>query len=741
MKKYFKKIFSTITMLSLLAGMLSIPVYADLPYADFALAPAEEGNMTTSWNYYGNGSAAPVNLKDDLFDKAYRYMYIPGGNPGWTSAYMKFDLDIPERKAQDGIYVSFYYKAASTFKGTDDATYTSPASIAMNHIRDGKERLVNLQTQGLGDFAFLADDKWHKIEAYVPADGRFADNVLYIYNGSLATMDVLVADIKVGVVSLDNYNNDVAYTQMGWNLKKPGSITALNVSGQSLDLSGGKKEFNVSVEGKVQITAEGSDYITEEIEEDKYKVTAVAPGYNKALSDDGDVMYRERWNGSSYSGNINQITVKNSTLKGESYIINTTETEEEEVKPFNHSAPVTGKMTTSWNYANNGVVPPVELKNDLFDEAYRFMYIPGGNPAWTSVYMKFDLDIPERKSSDGMYVSFYYKAASSFIGTDGVRYTSDASIPMDHIRDGRERLVNLQTQGLGDFDFVADDQWHKIEAYVPAYDTQKGYDRFNDNALYIYNGNKATMDVLVADIRVGVLSLDSYNNDVAYTQMGWYLKELGEVNKLSVNGQELDISGDENEFTIYTDEMTAPEVVLDGAEYFTEKLSKDSYKITAVAPAYNKALPDDGDVMYRERWNGSGFGGNINQITVKNATLKGESFIVNLKYDEGFYVDGKKVEGAVPAGTVYCYKKSFDKPECGEMTAFIAAYEKGTNNLVDVSMQPYTFEEGETVAHVNVELTQDNSDDTLYFKVMILDNADNIVPLMAAQSTASISVE
>ena len=412
---------------------------------------------------------------------------------------------------------------------------------------------------------------------------------------------------------------------------------------------------------------------------------------------------------------------------------------------FTLAAPEEGNMTTSWNYLGNGSVAPVELKDEIFNKAYRFMYYPGGNPSWTNVYMKFDLDMPARNSNDGIYLSFYYKAASEFVGTDGKTYTSDASITMNHIRDAKERLLNLQTQGLGDFAFIADDKWHKIETYMSA------DGRFTDNALYIYNANKATMDVMIADIRVGVLNIDdsvAFNNDQCYTEMGWFLKELNTPSALKVNGESLDLTDGSKEFTVKTADFSAPSIEMTGSDYIINKVAEDMYEVTSVAYAYNKSETDAETVTYRQRGydNGSGVwiynSGSISNIETANSTLKGETYTIYLEYDEGFYVDGVKVDSeAVPAGKVYSYKKSFVRPEGNTIYACIAAYDKETNQLIDVSMQDYSFPANEYVVHTSIDMNNDNSDDTLYFKVFMLDSLENIKPLMESKSTASISVE
>lgn len=419
---------------------------------------------------------------------------------------------------------------------------------------------------------------------------------------------------------------------------------------------------------------------------------------------------------------------------------------------FEMGAVSTGNCTNALNQYDTsatmtGSVAPITLENDIFDKAYAYGWTGGssGNNYMWKTYMEIPVNVPEHDSADAIYVSFYYKSKPSFT-FNGTTYTCGESNAMNHIRDNKGTLLNLNTQVDGGFTFTADDEWHKVEAYVAA------DGRFSTNKLVFYNVYNLTVPMyfLIADVKVGVVHSngDAYNNDKAYTEMGWFLKELGEVSALSVNGQALDLSGGQKEFTVKTADFSAPSIEMTGSDYIVNKVDSDTYEVTSVAYAYNKAAADTATVTYRQRGydNGSGVwiynSGNISNIETTNGTLKGETYTINLEYDEGFYVDGVKVDGtAVPTGKVYSYKKSFAKPENGTLTALIAAYDKETNQLVDVSLQNYTFAENETAVHISVDTNKDNSDDSLYFKVFMLDSLKTLQPLMPAKSTASITVE
>ena len=822
MKKNISKLLSLLLSCSMMMSLGNAMAYAEIPNknitATLTMGAVSEGNSINSynqWNSSGNiGSPgapaeyAPIALEDDLFDKAYVYGWGGGGANYGSSlqTYMKVPLNIPEHSASDAIYVSFYYKSLSSRNGK-----TPPATQRMDHIRDNSNMVVNLdagidyrgQNTGMGAFIFEADDEWHKVEIYMPGD-RFADNYLnFFHDTTVDALYFMVADVRAGVVKDAGaaYNNDKAYTEIGWLAKEINTPSKITVNGSELDLADEDKVYTFevdSVEAPV-VEVEGSDYIVTKVTDKMYEINPVAYGYDKSKISTDKVDYRQRGfeNGSGTwiynSGNINVVETYNGDLMGDTYTIKLkTEGDVEpepspevtpEPSPEPTPEPVDGLLApgsaflnknpktnfklgavsegnslnsyNQWNSSGNIGSPnapaeyaPIALEDDLFDKAYVYGWGGGqanyGNNLQT--WMQIPLNIPEHTANDGIYVSFYYKSLSSRNGK-----TPPATQRMDHIRDSANMAVNLdggldyrgQNTGMGAFIFEADDEWHKIEIYMPG-------DRFADNTLRFFHDS--TVDALyfmIADVRAGVLYNNevAYNNDAAYTDIGWFAKSVYVPSGITVNGEKLDIAS-ANEFTVKTQDFSVPDVDVTGADYIITKLTDSKYEITATAFGYDKSKIMTDKVDYRQRGYDNGRGvwiyndGPISVIETYNGDLMGDTYTINLVYDEGFYVDGKKVdEEKVPAGKVYSYRKSIEKPASGVVSAVIAAYDKDTKNLVDVSIEEYTFASYQKIKHVYVDMNKDNSDDSLYFKVYMLDGMGTLKPLMESKTTQSVSVE
>ena len=409
-----------------------------------------------------------------------------------------------------------------------------------------------------------------------------------------------------------------------------------------------------------------------------------------------------------------------------------------------------------WNYnpatQTQANVSPITLENDLFEKAYAYGWGGGaGNAyAWKS-YLEIPVDVPKYDDSDMLYVSFYYKCPETF-QCNGTKTNVTGEVLANHIiRDQYDRFLNLTTGYNGSnnlhITLTADNEWHKIEFYNPASDT-KGK-RLADGVLRMYPIAHITdpFAILISDLRVGVLHSNgaAYNNDKVYTETGWFMQQINEPTEILVNGLSMDMTKADME--IYSNTVE-PTIEVTGSDYVLEKLGTGEYKLTPTAYGYDISQGDDGIVKYRER----GFehdtagwiynSGAISVNEIRNGDLKSDkSYYLHLNYEEGFYVDDMLAVGEIPAGEKYSYKKSFDKPESGKLTAVIAAYEKESKRLVEILSSDYAFADGDKKAHISIDMNKDNSDDTLYFKVFILDGTDTMMPLTECRTTASISIE
>lgn len=309
--------------------------------SDFILTAAQWNAAESHDNRYQ--TEEPIDLEDELFEKAYPYMWYGDGSDNRWNSYMTFNLDIPEHAENDAIYVSFYYKSASEFDGADGNHYTCPESVTMNHIRDSKERIYNLQSAGLGDFKFTSDDNWHRVEALVPAfgqlgtsgrtDSRFEDGKLFVYFNYLSKpMYILISEIRVGIYrnpegSASDWNR--FYTEIGWHLQRLG-IERFAVNGYPVSFIPGIYEYTVPSdedEMNFEILGGGSAKIESigKSENGKYEIIAAAAAYDKSVGEDGNITYRRRINKStgefSPTGSIETYSVKNADLR-RSIIVN-----------------------------------------------------------------------------------------------------------------------------------------------------------------------------------------------------------------------------------------------------------------------------------------------------------------------------------------------------------------------------------------------------------------------------------
>ena len=290
---------------------------------------------------------------------------------------------------------------------------------------------------------------------------------------------------------------------------------------------------------------------------------------------------------------------------------------------------VNGSYTFVRDYGQE--VMPIELTDDAFDKAYPYQCYGGGsNNRWDNIF-KIKLDIPDAKENDCVWISYYYKSATSFTGGNGKQYTgATMSIPQ-HRNTKNDIVLEMKTaQYVGDF--ITDDKWHKVDLYMKA-------SQMTGEELSIYFTDMSKpVYYLFAGFRAGVVHFEEgteYNNDRAYTELGWHLQKEN-TKELMLNGKIYNVEEDEVYVDADSDVLDIKSVGSD-AVYEVNKLGMGKYEVKLYAPGYDKSVDEIGVATFRRRINKStgefAGDGTIEQYKVTNAKLT-RTFNVNLNFKE-----------------------------------------------------------------------------------------------------------
>lgn len=272
---------------------------------------------------YGT-DVSPIALENDAFDKAYPYQCYGGGsNNRWDNIF-KMKFDIPEAEDNDCVWLSYYYKSATSFVGGDGNTYTGTTMDIQQQRNTTNQIVTNLKAGAYGD-TFIADDEWHRVDLYMSAANIKEKELLIYFTDMSKPMYVLFAGFRAGVVHFpegESYNNDRAYTELGWHLQNTNADTII-LNGKTVNLEQGVYEYNLSADEDA-LTAElpeGSAAAVSEVKKISggcYEVWVTAPGYSRGGSDDTSITFRRRVNSSTgeflSNGTVETYTVKNSQM-------------------------------------------------------------------------------------------------------------------------------------------------------------------------------------------------------------------------------------------------------------------------------------------------------------------------------------------------------------------------------------------------------------------------------------------
>ena len=319
-------------------------------------------------------------------------------------------------------------------------------------------------------------------------------------------------------------------------------------------------------------------------------------------------------------------------------------------------------ITTSVNAAYTHIrdygstVSPITLENDLFRQAYPYQCYGGGsNNRWDNIY-KMKFDIPDAGANDCVWLSYYYKSESSFVGGNGNTYKGTTIDVPQQRNTANEIVVNLKAGAYGDT-FVADDQWHRVDLYMSAANIK------NEELLIYFTDMSKPVSVLFAGFRAGVVHFPegvTYNNDRAYTELGWHLQNK-DADAILLNGKTVALSDGIYEYNISADTDALDVALPDGAKVKVaqvEKKSVGAYEVLLAAPGYS---PSGEKSAFRRRVNSAtgefSQNGTIETYTVENAAML-QKYTINLELkavEAAMTVDGANttsLDGCVGGETI-----------------------------------------------------------------------------------------
>lgn len=286
--------------------------------------------------YYYGYLRRPTALTGEPFTECFPYMCYGTGSriTELNHNLLSFNFDTPSNPIgiNDVVYLSFYYRSASKFTGMDGNTYTGKTQTPSVRLNSKEIAMSELSSGSTTLSAFEADDQWHKVEYYLPITKELYEDT---FGGSINLLQLRIsflsldlaayielAGMRYGIMKTGGaeITNRMAYTYLGWNLRK-GELNTLTVDGEAVALKSGINEYTVHADTtnpNIQATQSAGVACMPEITESgilEYEIKAYGKGYDSRLADDAQRSYLQcvDENGAfSESGTEQAYTVLNS---------------------------------------------------------------------------------------------------------------------------------------------------------------------------------------------------------------------------------------------------------------------------------------------------------------------------------------------------------------------------------------------------------------------------------------------
>ncbi|MBQ4109982.1 MAG: hypothetical protein IJC74_03770 [Clostridia bacterium] len=574
------------------------------------------GGLLT-YGYY----QSPVVLTNDVFSQAVPYMCYGVENSTTYSNnnnQIRFVLDSPaEIKENDGIYISFYYRAADSFYGVGgkaSTPYTGVQSQMVLYALDNANQNVQVisDTQASGvlnssKVTIVPDNTWHRLDMTIMMDSanyaklsdktkfNMAINLNQIFDASY----IEFAGFRMGVLRPEEaitYNQML--TEVSWHLQKkvPSAIT---VNGTALDLASGATEFTVpgkmDEEPVVAVSSDdGVQYEVEKLAYNRYKLTTYAGGYDVVKTLEENVMFRERYNNGAFSGNNNYPKYLNSALVGETYYINIDIEDNFTMYPLSTDWDAVAhgcdnSLRNVWaEYTSYARSPETWADDTTFKSGYTMKLLKpddGSKPTQTfnTMQAKFDLGDDTIETGDIVYFHFYIKSDTSNVRFTPTLLGKDAKNSTPATDDTAAVNVNVKTSCLAygptkiingtyfknsstNYPLVKTDTWLKFTCWYRVTEDCRIEDTVS---LPIYfnwftSADYAPANIKMADFSCGVLrnftpvTTEQYLNDQVNTALTAALTEAINVYDFKVDGKSFETEG---ETTVVSEaSVPAPEI-------------------------------------------------------------------------------------------------------------------------------------------------------------------------------------
>ena len=249
--------------------------------------------------YFGE-EIEPIELKNDEFEKALPFMCYGGGGTNRWDCSWEIPLLCPEYDSDDVLYVTFSYKSADRFDG-----YTgnnSTVQTRYNGETDNNYPIYrNMETADFAVPTLVADGKWHTVHLYAEGTKVIEPILKLNFLDMKKPQYVLFAGFRCGVIKNNSdigYNEDRAYTELGWHLQKI-DTEKLIINSKEINLKEETVEITVPAEDdilSVELDSNAKSYISDikKLSQGVYEVTVAAPGYVKWADDAAEINFRRK---------------------------------------------------------------------------------------------------------------------------------------------------------------------------------------------------------------------------------------------------------------------------------------------------------------------------------------------------------------------------------------------------------------------------------------------------------------
>ena len=338
--------------------------------------------------YYGyNRTDAKTNYGEGLFTDGWEYTCHGSGSMSYEYSWNSLQAHFPvfsEMSAEDAVYLSFWYRSHSEFADPNDAAVTLNGEETMPYLRCNNKNYAMYDLScgkasgSDGCVTFKPDDKWRKVEYYIPAKSLTGSKNLQFWICMMQMNKACKIDFAGFTYALLDMprgaqtSNDAYYTLISQRLNR-GSLARLTVGGVDQSIKAGTTEYSVTADStEVAVTAEGASGAKEpevtKIDSFTYEITAYGQGIDDRVTEPMNYIERTDENGEYSADGTDKTFAVTNDDRMTAYTIHL------EIKPVKATLLIDGQPTDSAEGCSDGSKISLQLSfRDFSGSAHEYI--------------------------------------------------------------------------------------------------------------------------------------------------------------------------------------------------------------------------------------------------------------------------------------------------------------------------------------------------------------------------------